>query len=407
MRSRQRYTSERPRQPIPMDIAWPLASTIRSAAPGDIRLGVAGGIWTVLGDLGADPEQVIADGGHDPRIFDGPENFLSHAAVGRLYQHCAERTNCPHFGLLVGEKASLSSLGLVGMLMKSSDTLVEALRVLEAHLKFINRGAIVHLERHADTVVLSYSVYEPGGGEGVAQLSDGALAAALRVICELCGTKLEPSEVLIPRRQPADLEPYRRVFRAPVRFNEEAAALVFPAQWLDMHVSFSDIAAHEALELRLLDMAQIAGVDLRDQLLRMLRIELVKTKSSSSAMAHRLAIHRRTLNRRLKAEGIGFKTLADEVRFAVARQLLSDTDIPLAQIAAALDFSEPAAFTRAFQRWSGQAPSSWRALENSLPFPRTAEWPTPVEKIGRSPRPPRDDWRRHPQGRNASSFLVP
>src|SRR3954467_11735569 len=387
-----------------MDIVWPLASTTGAAAPGDIRLGVASGIWTVLRDLGADPEQVIADGGHDPRIFNGPEHFLSHAAIGRLYQHCAERTNCPHFGLLGGEKASLSSLGLVGMLMKSSDTLGEALRDLEAHLKIINRGAVVKVERHADTVILSYSVYEPGGGEGVAQLSDGALAAALRVICELCGTKLEPSEVLIPRRQPADLEPYRRVFRAPVRFNEEAAALVFPAQWLDMHVSFSDMAAHEALELRLLDMAQTAGVDIRDQLLRMLRIELVKTKSSSSAMAHRLAIHRRTLNRHLKAEGMGFRTLADEVRFAVARQLLSDTDIPLSQIAAALDFSEPAAFTRGFHRWSGLAPSTWRAHGNSVPVARTAGRPTPVDYNRGSPR---DDRCRDPQDRMRDRCVLP
>ncbi len=98
-----------------------------------------------------------------------------------------------------------------------------------------------------------------------AQLSDGALAAALRVICELCGTNLEP---------PADLEPYRRVFRAPIRFNEEAAALVFPAQWLDMPVPYSDPAAHEALKLRLLDIEKAAGVDLRDQLVaRRLRAE--------------------------------------------------------------------------------------------------------------------------------------
>jgi len=337
---------------------------MRAAAPGDIRLGVASGIWTVLRDLGADPEQVIAESGVDPRVFDDPANLISHAVLGRLYRHCAERTNCPHFGLLVGEKASLSSLALVGMLMKSSDTLGEALRVLEAHLRIINRGAVVNVESDAEIVVLRYSVYEPDGGEGVAQFSDGALAAVLGVICELCGTKLEPSEVLIPRRQPADLEPYRRVFRAPVRFNEEAAALVFPAQWLDMRVPYSDVAAHEALELRLLDMEKAAGADLRDELLRMLRRELVTTKSSSSAMARQLSVHRRTLNRHLKAEGTGFRALVDAVRFAVARQLLSDTDIPLAAIAAALDFSEPAAFTRAFQRWSGQAPSSWRAQEN-------------------------------------------
>ncbi|MET0531954.1 MAG: helix-turn-helix transcriptional regulator [Microvirga sp.] len=116
-------------------------------------------------------------------------------------------------------------------------------------------------------------------------------------------------------------------------------------------------------------------------------------------MARRLAVHRRTLNRHLRAEGIQFRTLSDAVRFAVARQLLSDTDIPLAKIAAALDFSEPAAFTRAFQRWSGRAPSSWRADENSVPVPRTAGRPTRVEQIGNSPR---DEWRRDPQGRNAA-----
>jgi hypothetical protein len=68
----------------------------------------------------------------------------------------------------------------------------------------------------------------------------------------------------------------------------EVAALEFPACWLD-------------------------------QLLRMLRIEPVKMKSSASAMAHRLSIHLRTLNRQLKAQGMKFRTLADAVRFAVAR----------------------------------------------------------------------------------------
>src|SRR4051794_27220897 len=79
MRSRQRYTGERPHQTIPGDIAWAPASTMRAAAPGATRLGVAAGIWTVVRDLGADPEQVIAESGIDPRIFDDPANLISHA----------------------------------------------------------------------------------------------------------------------------------------------------------------------------------------------------------------------------------------------------------------------------------------------------------------------------------------
>jgi len=63
----------------------------------------------------------------------------------------------------------------------------------------------------------------------------------------------------------------------------------------------------------------------------------------------------------LKTEGTCFKALADEIRFEIARQLLIDTHMSLVEVAAVLDFSEPAAFTRAFRSWSGLTPSGWRA----------------------------------------------
>ena len=54
------------------------------------------------------------------------------------------------------------------------------------------------------------------------------------------------------------------------------------------------------------------------------------------------------------------KVLIDEVRYDVARQLLRDTALPVAEIAAALDYSGSAVFDRAFRRWSGMSPSAWR-----------------------------------------------
>ena len=71
-------------------------------------------------------------------------------------------------------------------------------------------------------------------------------------------------------------------------------------------------------------------------------------------------MHRRTLHRHLRTEGLAFRQMANEIRFEIACELLANTDMALGQIAAALKYSELSAFTRAFRRWSGQTPSAWR-----------------------------------------------
>jgi AraC-like DNA-binding protein len=78
-------------------------------------------------------------------------------------------------------------------------------------------------------------------------------------------------------------------------------------------------------------------------------------------MADLLAMNRRTFDRRLKSRGTSSRALANEIRFEVACRLLTDTEMSLSQIAAALGYSQASAFTRAFRGWSGQAPSVWRA----------------------------------------------
>jgi AraC-like DNA-binding protein len=78
-------------------------------------------------------------------------------------------------------------------------------------------------------------------------------------------------------------------------------------------------------------------------------------------VAQLFALPRRTLNRRLEEQGYTFQGLVNEVRYEIARQLLEDTRMSMGQIAAALDYGDASAFTRAFRRWSGQTPTAWRA----------------------------------------------
>jgi AraC-like DNA-binding protein len=98
-----------------------------------------------------------------------------------------------------------------------------------------------------------------------------------------------------------------------------------------------------------------------EDLRRMLRTELLKGPCTSREIARLLSMHHRTLSRHLAREGVTFQQIADEIRFAIARDLLANTDMALNQISVVLKFSEPSAFTRAFRRWSGQPPSAWQA----------------------------------------------
>jgi AraC-like DNA-binding protein len=100
---------------------------------------------------------------------------------------------------------------------------------------------------------------------------------------------------------------------------------------------------------------------LSEDLRRVLRTELLKGPCTSKEIARLFSMHPRTLSRHLAHEGISFQQIADEIRFAIACDLLANTELALNQISVVLQFSEPSAFTRAFRHWSGQTPSAWRA----------------------------------------------
>ena len=104
-----------------------------------------------------------------------------------------------------------------------------------------------------------------------------------------------------------------------------------------------------------------AAGPLTEDLRRVLRTELLRNTCSAATVARLFSMHRRTMSRYLRTEGLAFRQVANEIRFEIACELLENTDMALSQVAAILQYSELSAFTRAFRRWSGRTPSAWRA----------------------------------------------
>jgi AraC-like DNA-binding protein len=83
---------------------------------------------------------------------------------------------------------------------------------------------------------------------------------------------------------------------------------------------------------------------------------------SIDAIAHILAMSVRQLQRELQAEGTSFQKLLDETRKQLALRYLKHPHTPIHDVAFMLGFSEPSAFHRAFKRWTGQTPRTYRLL---------------------------------------------
>ncbi len=335
-----------------------LESRLRTAE--DLRAQPIFAVPSLLRELGVDPAEVLARTGIDPLTFDDPEQRLPFETVGRLLSNCSAIAACPCFGLLLGQRSGAVVLGVIGELARQSATVRAGLRSLILHFHLHDRGAApVLFDRNRSETELAYVIHARAM-PGAAQVADGSIAIGFHLLRGLCGPAWTPTEVTFARRRPADIAPYRTFFRAPVRFDARRSALVFSTGWLDQPIAGADPHAQAHLSALVAQLGQTKPAAFADSV-RQAVIELMVTdRPSTERIASVFGLSRRTLYRRLEAEGASVHALLTEIRHELARQLLQDSRMPLSEIAATLHYSEPGAFSRAFRGWTGMTPSAFR-----------------------------------------------
>jgi len=331
------------------------------AEPWSQRVGALTSVPSLIRSLGADPAPIIAGAGLRPDALDHPSNRIPFAALTQLLSEAAARTGCAHFGLLAGRTWHLSDLGALGDIVRHAPTVGQALEefVLLQHLH--SGGAMALLLQRDGVVDLGYAIYDPHA-RSTLQMYDAAIAVALNMMREVCGEGFSPSEVFLPHTVPVDAAPYRKFFRAPLRFNAEVCSLRFPESVMRRPIEGAD---PERLRAALAQARAGGRAILVQAVYRTLRTLLLHGRSSGTDVARMLMMHRRTLNRRLSAEGTTFQRVLDEVRFALAKELLENSAVSMHDVAAALGYAGLTPFMRAFRRWSGTSPGEWRKSQRT------------------------------------------
>ena len=138
-----------------------------------------------------------------------------------------------------------------------------------------------------------------------------------------------------------------------IRFSTQDAVRPFLTENLAMWDAFEP-----SLRKRLSALDEHAATQdrVRSLLLEMLPAGL----SSVDAVAQRLAMSKRSLQRHLSDEGLGFQDVLNKVRQELAQHYLINSSISPGEISWLLGFQESNSFIRAFRSWTGKTPGAYR-----------------------------------------------
>ena len=310
----------------------------------------------LLKDRGA-PLTALASAGLTETEIASPSTRISIDQVLQVYAEVLRQMSEPDLAFQTGQRFHVTTYGMYGFAMLSSDSLRRALRFA--------------VDYHQLSTPLADCRFIEDGADGPAwdirpiphpmlfgPLYEFVVELYLGIFCslhgELTGGPYRPAFVRLtytPRSAPGGVP----VHRGPEnRLPLDPTSLDRPARLRSPAVNrmLVDICNTELEQLK--RRTGVAGQ------VRELLMENACRPLDIWAAAARLNMSERSLRRRLTEEGVSLSELKDELRLQLAIELLRDTRLTMEDIAESLAFSDAASFRRAFRRWTGEAPQDYR-----------------------------------------------
>ena len=301
-----------------------------------------------------------------------PDARVPGGQVERLWRVAIERTGDSLVGLHMAEAYSPGALDILGYVVLSCRTVGDVLDRFARYARLLNDGMRVEVVREKRVAYCRCTYVESMNNyllRSPDQAIDTTWAGVARELRRLTAKPLVASEVWFRHKAPAaaHAREYARVFDAPVKFGASEDRFVVPIAHLDEPVRSANPALLRAFEQHA--DAMLSGMEKQGsrshQVAEVLAGRLKGAVPPLSEIARAMAMSDRNLQRALRSDGTSFQKLLDEVRRDLAISHLADPATSAGQVGFLLGFSEPSAFHRAFRRWTGKAPSAYRAASRA------------------------------------------
>jgi len=311
--------------------------------------------------LGLNPDATLRELGIDPRVLTQPELRLPGQKVLELLAHSAAVTGCETFGLRMALERRLSDYGPVSLMLAHQATLRDALMVLVRYQRMLNECLFIYVEdQDADSTLVREELITGGEHVDPRQAYELALGTLAHIFRAPASPAFRPARVQFAHSAPRDPSLHIEMFGPDVVFDSQVNALVCRRAELDAAIPGADpaLATHAESFIRSLPFADETPLTI--QVVKAIHALLPFDGASVESVSARLGLSARTLQRRLAEEGADFSSLLNEARRAHAFRHLSNSRLPLDQVAGLVGYRYETSFARWFIAEVGVTNSAWR-----------------------------------------------
>ena len=341
-------------------------------ASGGIEESVAAGFARALVEFavtkGADRESIFGAAEIDPADLEDPDRHIPLARYKALMRAAKGMARDEAIALHFGAAFDITELSIVGLMGQACETVADAFALLP---RFTRLAIEVELEEEAEgqRCVLRridgqlWLIDMRKNPDDFPELTESSFARMMTSGRRLGGAAF-CREVHVTHPAPSYAEEYARVLGVPVVFSSRRNGVLLTG---DEWMATPTLSASPYLLAVLKERAEAllealdANASLRGRIEALVAPLLHQGGAGMPAAAAKLGMSRATLARRLKAEGTTFEAVLTGLRRRLAEEYLGKLRLSVAETSYLLGFSEPAAFSRAYRRWTGLSPRAARA----------------------------------------------
>lgn len=318
-------------------------------------------IVDACGRLGLDTREILEAARLDPAVLQDPDARIPVEQVEALWKKAYEISRDPNLALHAIEVLPFGAYRVIDFLASSAPTIGTALAKIADYFPIIN--ALVRLPYAVGEHHVTFGIEAPSRPSTVTRpYAEYTLAAVFLRTRMVLHRPFSLIRVEFSHPRPADVGEHERIFECPVHFAMPASQLVIARDMWDTPRTEGDAVLFSVLDTHarmLLDRVPDTG-DVVGRVSAAIEAQLRGGDPKLDSIAKHLAMSPRTLQRRLRDEGVVFNDLLDSMRLRAAKVYLAQGDVAGAEVAFLLGFAEQSSMNRAFKRWTGQTPSEYR-----------------------------------------------